>query len=471
MGFPGTMWKIILACVLLCWSLPQAQALEDDIRPVVQLDTNSSKYLPLPTDDSFFSPLDGWEKTAPGTLLKLRKHAYPTISIGNCSDTFQIQYRTTDTHGNASYAISTIFIPASHANCSETNPDACSHGIITYQVPYDSSCVDAGPSYLLQFTEPYGEMRNALSRGWFLNVPDYEGPLASYCAGVQAAHASLDSIRAVKQVLGDFGFRMDKARHALWGYSGGAFATIFTAELAATYAPELVIHGAVAGGTAPNLTTVDKLMNKQDTAGLVVASILGITTQHPTARMFMLQQLMADGPYNASYWMSANYMSGVQVLTAFAYQDVANFFRNGSKAVWGTEIQSAFDLDAAMGYHGIPNMPVFIYKAVQDEMSPVKETDDLVAGYCAGGANVLYHRNTAGGHNQELWSGRPRALLYLEAVLDGKKTLEIPATGCLTVNVSVPVNLTEIAQLYSVPDKWRRRDISTPLTPLTPFTI
>ena len=448
-----------LASLLLGWSTLQVYGITlprpDGIPGFPRLEApslreradNDSQWLPMPTQDAFWLPADGWQSAAPGAVLKVRKHAYPTIKIANCSDTFQVQYRTTDTRGNASYGVTTVFIPESHRACSATNQDACSHGIITYQIPYDSSCVDAGPSYLLQFNEPYGEMKSALGRGWFLNVPDYEGPQASYCAGVQAAHASLDAYRAVSQVLGEFGFRTDKKKHALWGYSGGAFATIFTAEIAATYAPDVVIDGAVAGGTSPNLTTVDLLMNKQDTAGLVVASILGITTQQPTERQLMYDQLIREGKYNATWWMSANYMAGATVLGAFAFVDVASFFKDGDKFVWGPELQRLFDTDAAMGYHGSPKMPMFILKAVADEMSPIKETDDLVDKYCKAGGNVLYHRNMVGGHNQELWSARPRSIHYLEAILDGKKTLEIPTSGCLIQNVTVPVSADDILSL------------------------
>jgi hypothetical protein len=41
-----------------------------------------------------------------------------------------------------------------------------------------------------------------------------------------------------------------------------------------------------------------------------------------------------------------------------------------------------------MGYHGVPSMPVFVYKAIQDEFSPVADTDTLVERYCGVGANI-----------------------------------------------------------------------------------
>ena len=37
-------------------------------------------------------------------------------------------------------------------------------------------------------------------------------------------------------------------------------------------------------------------------------------------------------------------------------------------------------------------MPVFVYKAIHDEVSVVQEFDKLVNEYCELGANILYER-------------------------------------------------------------------------------
>lgn len=74
------------------------------------------------------------------------------------------------------------------------------------------------------------DISTGLANGWFVNVPDYEGPLASFTAGVLSGHSTIDSIRAVfnaKHIL-----KIDKdARFAMWGYSGGALASEWAAEL------------------------------------------------------------------------------------------------------------------------------------------------------------------------------------------------------------------------------------------------
>lgn len=63
-----------------------------------------------------------------------------------------------------------------------------------------------------------------------MNVPDYEGPLASFTAGVLSGHSTIDSIRAAFNAKHILGLEQD-ARYAMWGYSGGALASEWAAEL------------------------------------------------------------------------------------------------------------------------------------------------------------------------------------------------------------------------------------------------
>ncbi|KUJ07244.1 LIP-domain-containing protein, partial [Mollisia scopiformis] len=392
--------------------------------------------LPVPTQDPWFSPPTGWESTAPGTAMKVRYSPYRNISIGDCADTFQVLFRTSDTNNNASWGVTTVFIPASHTECSSTQPQNCSRGLVTYEVPYDSADPDATPSYLLQYGEPYGEIYELLKRGWFVNTPDYEGPLSSYCAGVQSGHATLDSIRAVLQVSQEFGLNASTARAAIWGYSGGALASEFAAELAGVYAPDLKLAGVVQGGTIPNVTSAGNKMTSKDTAGLAIAGIIGITSQQPAARKYLDSVLRNTGSFNSTQFYTATTMSGSQVLVAFENQNISDYFYNGTEALAAPVLVDVYNDDAVMGHHGVPNMPMFIYKAIHDEMSAAAETDLLVDSFCQQGANILYHRNRVGGHNEELWQGRGRALAYLSAVVDGTDEIDYPKTGCSIQNVT-----------------------------------
>ncbi|KAK3937451.1 LIP-domain-containing protein [Diplogelasinospora grovesii] len=415
-------------------------------------DTNNNTYLTAPSNDSWYSPPSGWESKTPGTVLRLRPHAY-TLSpfpIKNVNDTFQALFRTTDSHGNASWAVTTVFTPTTiqcnstsaagrTKNCNQT------HGILSYHPPYDTSCVDASPGYGLQWGEPYGEMAEALARGWWVSVPDYEGPLAAYGAGLLAGRAILDSVRAVLKSVGDFGFPSpDLAKVAMWGYSNGATATQFAAEVAGTYAPDLdpYLVGAAVGGQIVNVSVSGPLLNGKDVAGLLIQGLIGITAIYPDQRQYLLSRLKPSGPYNSSEFLSARSMSGLESLLHFKYQDVWEYFIGGRPDAEVPLMTDLFNHEGATGNHGTPSMPVFIYTVVDDAMSPIDESDKLVTKLCAQGANILYHRNSRGGHNGELTNGRQRALDFLGTVLDGKKvpTVNLPATGCRWENLTYEQN-------------------------------
>ena len=89
------------------------------------------------------------------------------------------------------------------------------------------------------------------------------------------------------------GIESETARFAIWGYSGGAFAAAFAMELMEEYAGDLKekVVGAAVGGPSLNLTTVAMAMNGKGTAGLVVASLLGVTGQWDGASEFLRSRL------------------------------------------------------------------------------------------------------------------------------------------------------------------------------------
>lgn len=98
---------------------------------------------------------------------------------------------------------------------------------------YDSAFLDASPSYALYSSDASSNLEDistGLANGWFVNVPDYEGPLASFTAGVLSGHSTIDSIRAAFNAKHILGLAKD-ARYAMWGYSGGALASEWAAEL------------------------------------------------------------------------------------------------------------------------------------------------------------------------------------------------------------------------------------------------
>lgn len=75
-------------------------------------------------------------------------------------------------------------------------------------------------------------MEGFLDRGYIINVPDYEGQRDSFGSGYDAAYCTLDSMRAVLKFSKTLKMvKTDQVKIIGWGYSGGAIAIGWSAQL------------------------------------------------------------------------------------------------------------------------------------------------------------------------------------------------------------------------------------------------
>ncbi|KAB8228953.1 secretory lipase-domain-containing protein [Aspergillus alliaceus] len=399
--------------------------------------TSPTSVVRPPSEDPFYSAPHGYETTPPGTILRLRPApGNLTALVGNASVVYNIVYRTTDSQYHPSWAVTTLFIPSKphHGNMSS---------LLSYQIAYDSHDINASPSYAM-YSSPPIDISLALSQGWHVNVPDYEGPLASFTAGVQSGHSTLDSIRSILYSnVTAFNIKASSSRTALWGYSGGALASEWATELQGQYAPELRLAGAALGGLTPNITNVMDSVTGTLSAGLIPEAVLGLASQYPATYKFLVSQLNPQGNYNRSAFLSAQNMTLSQAEVFFAGQDVYKYFVNGSDTFKAPVVQHALNRDGYMGYHGVPQLPIYAYKAIHDQVSPVGDTDALLKRYCGVGVNILYERNTVGGHSAESINGHARSLQFVASVLDGSYARLYPTKGCTFRDVTL--NVTDSA--------------------------
>jgi hypothetical protein len=381
-----------------------------------------------PSRDPFYTAPDGFEHATPGEVLRVRTApGNLTTLVANTSQAYHVLYRTTDSRYHASWAVTTLFLPLSNST---------SDALLSYQIPYNSPNIDESPSWAYYAgqnswnSDQFIDVEWALGRGWFVNVPDFEGPLAAVIAGPQEGHAILDSIRAVKSL--SFGLAPE-ARVALWGYSGGSLASEFAAEMQVQYAPELQISGIALGGLVDNATDALDHVNGAPLAGLISVGLLGLTAQFPEVRAFIVDQLTDNGPYNKTTYLASLKSPLIEVFAIFANQTMWNYFRDGRDILYSPLLSPLLHTETTLGSHGVPQVPLFIYKAIHDEVTPIEGTDDLLQRYCRYGANIWYQRNTVGGHLSEIPNGKPSATQFLQDVLDGRYEHE----GCTVEDVIV----------------------------------
>ncbi|KAF2671086.1 LIP-domain-containing protein [Microthyrium microscopicum] len=434
--------RVAVYCCSFC-TVSFAYQSTSEASTIVSRDPNNSQILP-PSQDPFYSTPSGYKNAAPGSILRQRMTPGNLTAItGNCSSSYQLLYRTTDSNHQPAWAVTTLFIP-------HMRNDTNHASLLSYQIPYDAASIDGGPSYLM-YTGGFPDIGIALGQGWVVNVPDFEGSHAAFGLGISSGYSVLDSIRAVQSLIPNVISKQPQAkttipsiRTALWGYSGGSIASLWALELHAGYASDLPLHGAAVGGVVTNMTSTLDEITGTFSAGLMPSVLLGITAEDPTARAELVSQLK---PENASILLSALDMNYYQAAAAFNNQDVvADYFKKDLASVLAQPtIKHIIDNNGYLGYHGIPQVPLCVYKAIGDELAPVKETDHLIEDvYCQVGVDVRYERNTIGGHISENSNGIARSRQFLTSVLEGTDQGEVApvGAGCTVVNVTIGTTTT-----------------------------
>lgn len=393
-------------------------------RPTVDRPTGTHSGPVPPTEDSFYTPPDGFEAAAPGSVLRQRAVPFSIASQGNpvnLDRSYQLLYRTTDSFGNATATVTTLLVPH-HADNTK---------LLSYQVAEDSAYLNCAPSYGLQLHSRPGAsggaelsfIEAALEQGWFVAVPDHEGPKGAFLANILAGHAVLDGIRAI-HASGNFTGIAKHPRIVMWGYSGGSMATGFAAELQPTYAPQLDLVGAALGGTVPNISDNLPLINKSPFAGLFPPSLMGLSHEYPEVADALSSILV---PEKRDAFERAGHICLIEDIKQFFNQDMNSYLKNFSSVV--TRFRAVLEANS-MGAHA-PQVPLYIYKGVKDEISPIADTDALVQRYCDSDSSVTYKRDLLANHGAMSFVGAPDALIYLKSRLDGS---DVAPLGCSKEN-------------------------------------
>ncbi|WP_328397903.1 lipase family protein [Nocardia sp. NBC_00416] len=224
------------------------------------------------SDDDFYSaPFLSFD-SPPGTLLRRRPVIPPGIT--DVGTAWQVVYATRSGFGVPIPGSGTVLIP-------DRVTVAERPGILLYCPTFHGLGGECAPSQKLAAgTEPEApQIQAALDRGWTVVVPDGIGLGITgigphlWLSGAAAAHAGLDLLRTVPQLLDS-----DVATTAsvVWGYADGGRAALWAAELAPRYCPDLDLRGVIAGAAATDLAFLAEALDGTPCAGLVLAAIAGL---------------------------------------------------------------------------------------------------------------------------------------------------------------------------------------------------
>jgi pimeloyl-ACP methyl ester carboxylesterase len=196
---------------------------------------------PSQTAEAVYDVKPGEVSGKPGSIIRV----WPLVGGGpGAGDAFRILYRSTGLNGQPIAVSGAIFIPPGAAPQGSRNVIAWAH-------PTSGVVEACAPSLMPDVAGMTWGLADMLARGYVVVATDYPGlgvpgQIHPYLIGVSEARAVLDSVRAARALPRTGASN----RFAVWGHSQGGHASLYTGELAASYAPELKLVGVAAAAPA-----------------------------------------------------------------------------------------------------------------------------------------------------------------------------------------------------------------------------
>lgn len=343
-----------------------------------------------PDLDPFYRPADDFEAARPGTVLKKRDVTAAGLPA------LQLQVRSTDAKDRPVTVVSTLIVPST--------PYPGQRPLLSYQPATDSLGDQCNPSYTLRTNSEKETplLGLGLAKGWAVVVTDYQGPRDAYGAGRMEGHAVLDGIRGAISVP-EAG--LANAKVGVWGYSGGALASGWAAELQPTYAPELRIAGVAAGGIPADLTLAATTMDGGPFSGLGLGAVNGLMREYPE-----LESLLNDA--GRALQADMDDMCVGELVTGYPFRKLSEF-TNSPDPLNEPVSREVLALNR-MGAQA-PTAPVYLYHSKFDELIPWTAGDAVRREWCAKGTKVTFHTDYLSEHNVLAVTGAPAAVAYLSA--------------------------------------------------------
>ncbi|RDA86605.1 hypothetical protein CP532_5972 [Ophiocordyceps camponoti-leonardi (nom. inval.)] len=401
----------------LLWSTYMTLAIASALTPPLSVrrlhDTN---VVNLPTQDPFYLVPNDVANVAPGTILKRRKPPSSLVTAGEdeyAEEVHQILYRTTDEDGKATATVLTVLIPYNADRNKVVSFQSASHAV-TIDCATSFTFFNASLSYP-DLISPSSQAQllfaeGALSRGWIVLVPDYNGPKSTPFNARIMEQSILDGIRAGI----NSGFFNEDAAVALWGYSGGGTATLRAVQAQPSYAPELKLAGAAIGGAPildPDLVP-SLFANKTPFAGFIPILILGYAATRPWLRKSIEVNLKPE--YRERFYL-AQHQCMDEILQTLQGVDILSWFKD---AAFLLNVPSPSDKSAE---RKIPSdIPIYWYRLATDPLLAFEGIDRRLDAFCSDGAQITQMMETAEGATHRNFGilGAPGALRWLEGILD-----------------------------------------------------
>jgi len=318
---------------------------------------------------------------SPGAVLACRPVTLPEVPGGLAMRAWQVQYVSTDLRGQPVAVSGTVAVPTAPWTGAGSRPVVSFHFGTLGLGPQCAFSKQLAGAYQDEYEGD--QVAAILKAGWAVVATDDVGYLTgqthTYMVGVNSGHAMLDGVRAAFRLPGSG--LSSAAKVGLWGYSQGGAATLWSAQLAHAYAPELSIAGAAAGGVPGDLRAVAVASNGGAFAGFTVDATIGLHIAYPS---LPFDSLLNDTGKQLVANLRTLCLTGTVAAGAGARTE--NMTAGGLTLdqllqIWGGAVD-AQKLGVGLGSTYPISFPVLQYHGLLDEVIPTAVEDAVHAAYC-----------------------------------------------------------------------------------------
>jgi hypothetical protein len=346
---------------------------------------------------------------APGALLACRTVTLTQVPGNIPMTAWKVQYASRDARDQPIAVSGTVAVPTAAWTGGGTRP----------VIAFNPGTLGLGPqcAFSKQLAGAYQDMYEgdqiaaSLRAGYAVAATDgvgyLNGQVHHYVVGRSMGHALLDIARTTSQVPGAGLAAGTKV--GIWGYSEGGAASLWAAQLAASYAPDVKVAGAAAGGVPGDLKLVAAQLNGGLFAGFMTDAVIGISAAYPALPFDSLMN--AQGRQAVA---TAKQVCLIGTLGSFLFANISGYTNGGLSLeqlynqagtdgrTWGQVLD-----DQKLGVNiGTPlssatykiGFPVFQYRGVLEEIINTQATDNTRAAYCRAGVTTQWNAGYLGEH-------------------------------------------------------------------------
>jgi acetyl esterase/lipase len=309
-----------------------------------------------------------------GTII--RKQLIPNFYPG--AKAYRVLYKSTGLNGRPAAVSGLIVVPTGPPPRRGRKVIAFTHATVGLASSCAPSVQQGGA---VQVIEGLGQF---IAAGYVVAATDYlglgtPGP-PPYLLGPVEAMGALDSVRAAHRL------RQAHAgvEFAVWGHSAGGQASLFTAELAPSYAPELRLAGVAAGAPMPDLVSLFKV-NVATTAGRVLIALALYSWEHVYDDPG-IEQIVAPAARGAIAAIASQCLYGSQILGGAAGADAVSLTLTHGPP-WKRPPWNAILAQNTPGTLPIA-APILLTQGGADKIVPAPVTERFAKQLCARGERV-----------------------------------------------------------------------------------